>query len=151
MADLRKDPYLSYRFKAEIDSQQVCGFNEISGLTFETEVETFREGGFNDAERQLTGATKYASRLILKRGLGDADDLWSWYSDILGGNIDRKDIRISLTDQNGDEKWGWTFKNACPVKWSGPTLQAATNQIAFESLEIVHEGLQQGTQNGLKR
>jgi phage tail-like protein len=31
--------------------------------------------------------------------------------------------------------------NAFPIKWTGPNLNAGSNQIATESLEIVHEGL----------
>lgn len=149
--DHRKNPYPSFRFKATINGIAATGFNDISGLTFDTEVQTFREGGFNYGERQLAGPTKYSSRLTLKRGLADVDELWSWYSDVMAGTIKRKDIRIILLDQNGNEKWGWSFANACPVKWTGPTLQAAGSQVAFESLELVHDGLQPGTTSGLKR
>jgi phage tail-like protein len=143
MADHTKDPYLSYRFRAEIDGLQVGGFNEVSGLTFENEVETFREGGVNAHERQLPGPAKYASRVVLKRGVADADDLWSWYSDVMQGIIARKTLKITLLDGMGNETRGWIFRNACPVKWIGPTFQAGASQIAFESVELVHEGLQQ--------
>jgi hypothetical protein len=29
------------------------------------------------------------------------------------------------------------------VKWTGPSLNAAQNQVAIEELEIAHEGLKQ--------
>src|SRR5690242_10192820 len=106
--DSRKNPYPSFRFKATIQGVAVTGFNEISGLTFETDVQTFREGGFNYGERQLAGPAK-SSRLTLKRGLADVDELWSWYSDVMEGQIERKDIRIILLDQHGQERWGWSF------------------------------------------
>ena len=35
----------------------------------------------------------------------------------------------------------WNFKNAYPVKWTGPEFRADSNSIAFESVELVHEGL----------
>ena len=138
----RKDPYLAYRFKVEINSQLVGGVNEVTGLALETSVETFQEGGVNSYERQLAGPTKFPSKLVLKRGLGDADDLWKWYQNVMAGKIERKDLTITLKDEAGDDRWHWTFSKACPVKWTGPNFQATSNQVAFESLELVHEGLQ---------
>lgn len=143
-----KDPYLSFRFKAEIDSLLVSGFSEVTGLTFESEVETFREGGVNSSERQLAGPTKFPSKLILKRGLADADALWSWYQDVRNGRITRKNVTIMLLNHAGEEKWRWVFRQACPVKWSGPDFRAGTAEVAFESIELVHQGLEPGAPSG---
>src|SRR6266571_6054779 len=143
-----KDPYVSFRFRAEIDSLLVSGFSEVTGLTFETEVETFREGGVNAHEWQLAGPTKFPSRLILKRGLADADALWSWYRDVMNGSIVRKSVTIVLLNHAGEEKWRWVFRGACPVKWSGPEFRAGAAEIAFESIELVHNGLEPGAQSG---
>lgn len=146
-----RDPYVSFRFKAEIDSLQVSGFSEATGLAFETDVETFREGGVNLYERQLPGPAKAAARLVLKRGLANADALWSWYQDVMNGRIKRKNITITLLDHAGEEKWRWVFSKACPVKWSGPEFRAGTAEVAFESIELVHLGLEPGAQNGRSR
>lgn len=136
----RKDPYLSFRFKVEIDSLVVAGFSEATGLSFETEVETFREGGVNLHEQQLAGPTKYPSRLTLKRGLTDVDTLWSWYQDVMNGRIQRKDTSIILLDSTGEERKRWRFRQVCPVKWVGPELRAGTAEVAFEAVELVHNG-----------
>lgn len=139
---VEKDPYLSFRFQVEIDGLLAAGFHEVTGLAFETEVETFREGGENFFEQQLPGATKYPSRLMLKRGLADADSLWSWYEDITWGLIERKDISILLLDPaSSEERWRWIFLEAYPIKWSGPDFRAGTAEIAFETVELVHKGL----------
>jgi phage tail-like protein len=141
MPERPKDPYLSYRFKVEISSVQAGGFNEVSGLTFENEVETFREGGRNDHDWQLAGPAKFP-RLVLKRGVADVDDMWKWYLKVRSGVIRRQQVKIVLMDTEGNEKRGWIFSRACPVKWTGPTLQAGTNQVAFETVELVHAGVQ---------
>ncbi|MEN8260838.1 MAG: phage tail protein [Pseudomonadota bacterium] len=138
--DKRVGPYLSFRFGVEVDKLVVGGFNEVTGLALETEVETFREGGFNLHERHLTGATKYASRLSLKRGVSDADRLWDWYEEVLSGKIQRRNISILLFDSSRQEKRRWTFSNACPVKWTGPDFRAATAEVGFETIELVHQG-----------
>lgn len=140
---LAADPYLSYLFKVEIDSRVVAAFAEASGLAVEAEVETFREGGFNSSERQLAGPAKYPGRLVLKRGLADEQVLWPWCRQVMRGEIARKDVSILLLDAAGDERCRWDFSKACPVKWTGPELRAQASEIAFESVEFVHEGLQQ--------
>src|SRR5688500_3829691 len=118
----RNDPYLSFRFAVEIDQQIVAGFSEVSGLDFETEVERFREGGVHLHERQILGPTKFPSRLVLKKGMTDADVLWTWHQDVTRGEIRRKDVSILLLDSTGEEKWRWSFRAAAPVKWTGPQL-----------------------------
>jgi len=35
----------------------------------------------------------------------------------------------------------WTVSQAWPVKIEGPGLKATGNEIAIESIELVHEGL----------
>ena len=137
----RKDPYLSYRFQVEVDQQVVAAFSEVTGLDFETDVETFREGGVNLHEQQLAGPNKFPSRLVLKRGMTNARLLWSWHQDVTQGRIRRKDVSILLLDSTGEEKWRWNFRQALPVKWVGPQFRASNAEIAIETLELVHRGL----------
>jgi phage tail-like protein len=157
MALERKDPYASFRFKVEIDSLDVSGFSEATGLSFETDVETFREGGENTHERQLAGPSKFPARLILKRGLADADALWSWYQDVMSGRIKRRTVKIKLLDPDpgNDEldkyRWQWVFREACPVKWSGPEFRAGNAEVAFESIELVHRGIEPSPESGRKK
>jgi phage tail-like protein len=146
-----RDPYAAFRFNVEIDSLVVSGFSEATGLTFETEIVTFREGGVNEHERQLAGPTKFPSKLLLKRGLADADALWSWYRDVMNGSIVRKRVTISLLNHAGERRGRWVFREACPVKWSGPEFRANTAAIAFESIELTHNGLQPDAQSGRHR
>ena len=146
--NIATDPYLSFRFGVIIDDnpKHVAGFNEATGLTFETAIEPFREGGFNSHERQLVGPTKCPERLVLKRGLS-SNDLWSWYKRILGGDIERrKQLTIILRDYAGADvsNWKWVFQEVCPVKWTGPQFRAGTAEVAFETIELVHRGLKPG-------
>jgi phage tail-like protein len=143
---LDQDPFASFRFAvkigdADVDLEaRVCGFSEASGLVLETEVETLREGGVNTHEIQLAGPSKFPSRLVLKRGLAEAQ-LWSWYRDVMRGKVERKKVTVILQDYDGQPKWQWVFSLACPVKWSGPEFRASTAEIAFESIELIHRGL----------
>jgi phage tail-like protein len=138
------DPFMSFQFTVSVGTrhgtQVIGGFSDVTGLGVETEVETFRAGGVNDAEVTLPGATKFSSRLVLRRGLGDPAQLWNWYLKVLRGSITREDVTIELRSADKRQRMSWTFSEACPVKWSGPELHAATSAVAFESLELVHKG-----------
>src|SRR5271163_262360 len=99
----RNDPYLGFNFAVEIDSLVVGGFSEISGLEAETEVHEFREGGVNEFMHKRAGPAKYTN-LVLKRGISDAAGLWSWYADVLQGNVQRKTVSIVLMDSACEEQ-----------------------------------------------
>ena len=137
----RQDPYLAFAFSIEIGQQRVAGFSEVSGLAMETEVENLRVGGINDREWQLAGPSRYPSRLVLKRGMGDVAYLWTWYQDVSQGKIVRRDVALFLHDAQGARRRSWNFRDACPVKWTGANLRADVSAIAFESIELVHRGV----------
>jgi phage tail-like protein len=132
-------PTLSFRFRVEIKGILWAGFSDVSGLTMENEIYSFKEGGLNTYERQLPGPNKFPSKLIMKRGWGD-NELWLWYRDILQGRIKRKNVAVIWMDSAGEEQKRWVFRDACPVKWTGPEFKAGTAEVAFESVELVHRG-----------
>ncbi len=136
-------PYTSFRFRIEIGGITVAQVSEVTGLQFETETEPYEEGGVNDYVHQLPKRTKY-QHITLKRGITDLDELWSWYQDVVNGNFQRKSGSIILMDVTGADKWRWNFQEAYPVKWTGPELKADSNTVAFESIELVHNGIKKG-------
>lgn len=136
-------PYLSFRFRVEIEKIEVAQVSEVTGLSYETEIETYEEGGVNDYVHQLPKKTKYP-RIILKRGITDIDEFWKWYQEVVSGTFSRKNISVFLMDVTGKDKWCWNFSQAYPVKWTGPDLKADSNTVAFESIEIVHHGMKKG-------
>jgi phage tail-like protein len=136
----RRDPYTGFNFLIEIGGIFVGGFNEASGLSIETEVETRREGGVNNFEYKLPKATKLTD-LTLKRGLSDADELWRWYRDVAEGNIVRKEVTIFLRDESGQDVLCWHLFRAFPVRWEGAALNAQSNTVITETLTLAHEGI----------
>jgi phage tail-like protein len=126
-------------FRVEIDNVPVAKFAECHGLSSETDVITYREGG-DRATRLLPGLTNY-SPITLKRGLVIDRSLWEWRKKIADGQIDRRNGAIILLAPDGTDAARWTFRNGWPSKWIGPDLNARSNDVAIETLEIVHEGL----------
>jgi phage tail-like protein len=141
MGTPRHDPVLSYNFSVEIGSLHVAGFSEVSGLQVEIEVQEYREGGVNEYIHKFAGPAKYSSNLILKKGITDNRELWSWYSKVLQGQIDRQPVSVVLMNSAGQEACRWRLQNAYPVKWTGPELKASGSEVAIETLELAHEGL----------
>jgi phage tail-like protein len=137
----RQDPYPSFNFSVEIDGVIACAFSEVSGLQAEIEVFEYREGGVNEYMHKRAGPARYSSNLILKRGVAQSTELWSWYCKVLQGNVQRKSLDVILMDTAGTEQRRWTLQHAYPVKWQGPELKAQASETAIEVLELAHEGL----------
>jgi phage tail-like protein len=142
---IRIDPYMAFNFLVEIEGLLVGGFTEVTGLQIETVIETYREGGLNEYEHKLAGPTRYPSNLILKHGLTDIEALWKWHQDVTQGKIERKNGTIYLLDSQRLPGMWWDFKEAYPVKWTGPELRADSNTVAVETVELVHRGISKPT------
>ncbi len=148
MLGIRADPYLAVNFLVEIEGILAGGFSECSGLNVETETLDYREGGLNDYMHTFAGPTKYTP-LILKHGLTQIDGLWSWHQDVVQGEIERKNGTIYLLDRQHLPVMWWDFKEAFPVKWTGPSFNASSTAIATESVELRHRGLSRPTLGNL--
>jgi phage tail-like protein len=135
----RPDPYRGFRFVLEVDGTEAGGFQTVSGIERQTEIEPYREGGVNDFEHQLVVKTTYPA-LVLKRGLVDTG-LWDWHQDVIAGEIERRTISVLLLDDAGDEAWRWICVGAYPAKWTGAELDAMAEAVATESVELVHHGI----------
>ncbi len=119
----------------------VAGFSECSGLEATVEVIDYKEGGVNDYVHKFPTRASFAN-VTLKRGVIHIfDDLWSWHNDFVLGNGKRRDGLIFLMNESREPAMVWKFKGGIPMKWVGPSLNAAQSNVAIESLEIAHEGL----------
>ena len=91
--------------------------------------------------RKLTGLRKVAN-IMLKRGFTQNEDMWSWYKNILNGVSDRRNGAVVLQDEEHNDVLRWNFTNAWICKWEGATMNATSNDVAIESLEICPERIE---------
>lgn len=139
--DQRIDPYRAYNFQLEIDNLPRGAFSEVSGLTAEGDAVDYREGSDSQPSvRKLVGLRKYTN-LTLKRGYTADGSLWGWYNNIVNGVPDRRNVTIVLMNEQRQPVLRWHAENAWINKIEGPTFKATGNEVAMESVEIVHEGL----------
>lgn len=140
LVGVRVDPYQVFNFLVEIEGVLAGGFTECSGLQVETETHAYREGGVNEYMHTFAGPVKYP-QLVLKHGLTLIEGLWAWHQDVVKGNITRQNGTIYLLNKKHIPVIWWDFKEAFPVKWTGPNLRADSGNVAFESIDLAHRGL----------
>jgi phage tail-like protein len=134
-------------------------FSQVDGLEAELKIEDYAEGGLNTDMHRFASRADYG-KLTFRRGVTPNTDLWDWFYSVLHGSkrIVRKCGIVILADRGGLVSGGvslpvsvpvvdkvpvaaWTFRGALPSKLTGPSLNAAQNQIAIEALELSHQGL----------
>ncbi len=139
----RKDPYTNYRFKVEISGIPQAAFTEVILPESASEVLEHREGTDPTCVRKQSGLTTNGN-LILKWGLTSSMDLYNWRKAIEQGKIgiSRKNVAVTLMDEEGNDAARWEFSNAWPSKYKGPDLNASGSEVAIETIEIVFESMQ---------
>ncbi len=134
-------PLPKFHFQVEWGGASI-GFTEVSGLDVETEVIEYRDGASPEyAKTKMPGMQKF-SNITLKRGTFKGDnDFFNWWNTVALNTIDRRDLTISLLNENHEPVVVWKVKNAWPSKVQSTDLKADGNEVAIESIELAHEGL----------
>ncbi len=134
-------PIVKFHFQVEWGGTKI-GFTEVSGLDVESEVVEYREGASKEYSKiKMPGMQKY-SNITLKRGTFATDnEYYEWWNTVSLNKIERRDITISLLNEEHEPVVIWKVKNAWPSKVQSTDLKAEGNEVAIETMEIVHEGL----------
>lgn len=135
-------PLPVFHFSVEWSGNRV-GFSEVSGLTQENQAIEYRDGSFPEySSIKMPGLRKF-NNVTLKRGVVKSDnDFFKWLSTVKLNKVERRDLVISLLDENHAPVMVWKIHRAFPVKVEGPALKATGNEVAIESIEVAHEGLE---------
>ena len=142
MPTRRDDPYPRFNFLVDVDGVERAGFTEVLGLEGEVEVIEYREGGDStSASRLLPGRVRYP-RVVLRRGVAGDTSLFEWWNAIRDGSLDRRRVTVTLLDEARQPVARWNLPRAWPTKYVGPALNARASEVAIESLELAHEGIE---------
>ena len=134
-------PLPKFHFQVEWSGERV-GFTEVTGLDIQVEAIEYREGSSPEYSKiKMPGMLKY-SNITLKRGSMDGDsDFYKWINTTSLNTVERRDIIISLLNETHSPVVSWKAKNAFAVKVQASDLKADGNEVAIETLELAHEGL----------
>ena len=141
MARRATDPFASFNFKLEIEGITVAGFSEVTGLNQESNVIDYREGQEPITPRKLPGLNKFGN-ITLKRGISPDLSVYNWRKAVADGDIERRNASVVLHNEKHEEVVRWNLVNAWPSKYVGPDLKANANDVAIESVELTHEGVE---------
>ena len=134
-------PLPKFHFQVEWGGTQI-GFTEVTGLDVETDVIEYRHGASPEYFKiRMPGMQKY-SNVTLKRGTFTGDnEFFDWWNTVRLNTIERRDVTISLLNENHEPVVTWKVRNAWPSKVTPTDLKADDNGVAVETIELVHEGI----------
>lgn len=134
-------PISKFHFQVEWGGAKI-GFTEVTGLEVSTEVIEYRDGASPEYHKiKMPGMQKF-SNITLKRGTFKGDnDFYNWWNTVALNTIERRDVIISLLNENHEPVVVWKVKNVWPVKVQSTDLKADGNEVAIETIELAHEGL----------
>jgi phage tail-like protein len=135
----RVDPLRGYNFRFEAIPTIKASFRECSGLNANTDPVDYREGTDPLYLRKLTGLRKFSPSVVLKRGYTQDPQLANWYANILNGISDRRNCAVVLENELQQDQVRWELGYAWITKYEGATLNATSNDVAIETIEIVAE------------
>ncbi len=136
----------AFSFKVEIEGVtageyvSMGSFKSVEGLDSEVEVVEFQDGD-DLILRKRPGRTKY-SNITLKKGSIATTTLYKWRQDIVAKKVSKKNGRITLMDDSGQEILRYNFFEAWPSKWKGYTLDGKGADVNVEEMELAVEKLE---------
>jgi phage tail-like protein len=119
-------------------------FSEVTGLNIEAQVIEYRDGLSPEFSTVKMPGLKKFGNITLKRGVFAGDNYDKWLNTIKLNKPERRDITISLLNEEHNPVMVWKVKNAWPTKITSPGMKATGNEVAIESIEIAHEGITMG-------
>ena len=134
-------PLVKFAFSVRIGSAEGL-FQEVTGLNAETQIIEYRKGNSKVFSTvKMPGIKKYGN-ITLKKGIFKDDKaVWTLYDAVNNNTFEPKTLVISLLDEQQKVAMSWTVLNASPEKMTPPDLNADANEVAIESIELGHEGL----------
>jgi phage tail-like protein len=143
------EPFTAFSFAVEIrpagGGGPLCqaAFAECEGLELRRQILSFRELG-DPAAVHLVPGPESVGTVTLRRGMTSSFDLWDWWEQVRvdpGAARATVDV-VVLSPDLTEERVRFRLHRGLPLKLTGPRLDAATSEVAIETLEIACEGLE---------
>ena len=135
-------PPVSFHFRVEViglSTGNDVRFTEVGGLSFEVATEEVAEGGENRFLQKYPGRVRYPE-LVLKRGLLVKSKVFDWILDCIARDqIEPKNVDVMLLNESHQPLMTWHVKNAFPTKWVVGDLNASSNTVVVETLQLFYQ------------
>lgn len=134
-------PLPSFHFSVDLGGT-IINCSEVSGLDIELDVIEYRDGNSQTFSTQKMSGLQKSSDVTIKKGIFvDDKQYYEWLDATKMNTPERKDVTISLLDEEHSPVMTWKLLNAWPKKIGSPDMKSDSSEVAVETLEIAHEGL----------
>lgn len=132
-----------FRFTVAIDNINFAAFNEFRLPNLQVETMDIKEGGQNQYIHKLPVRVNVGTA-SLKQGVTRDFALLNWYMQVMKGDMAgaARQVTVVMFDVKRLPLIVWNFRDAYPVKWTGPSLKSDVSAVAIEELEFVHHGFE---------
>ncbi len=136
-----KYPLTTFHFQVEWGGTRL-GFTEVSGLKSAVDVIEYREGNSPSyGSIKMPGRPHY-SNVTFKRGIISGDnEFFTWLETIQLNQVERRDLTIQALNEQHEPVRVWRLRNAWPVSLDAPHFNSSASDVAIETLEVAHEGM----------
>jgi len=150
----RLDPYKGTNFLVYFgpSTTPVPGIRQVSGLRWDTQVISYREGGAANLYVLAPGSTTFEPVVLTRGRTQDASFeewaalVWNMQPGSVALNEMRKEVRIALLNEAHQIVMAFVLHRCWPIRYEalGP-LDAMDTAIALESITLQYEGFSRDT------
>lgn len=141
---MRHEIHNDFRFNVIVDDIYLFTFTEFTLPSLTVEIDTWKEGGQNTFSHKLAKRVELGT-IKLKHAITTEMSLLSWYMDVMNGKVAKRQVDVELIAPLGYAAIVWNFRDAYPIKWSGPLLKADATGITIDEIEMVYHGFEIST------
>jgi phage tail-like protein len=133
-------PLPKFHFSVEWGGSKIA-FTEVSGLNKEMDLLEYRYGNSPEFfKRKMPGMVKL-SNITLKRGIFAGDnEFYAWYNTVAMNLVERRDITITLLDENHAPVVVWKVKDCFIQNLKCTDLKSDVNELGIDTVEIANHG-----------
>ncbi|TSE09824.1 MULTISPECIES: phage tail protein [Aquimarina] len=146
-----REPTLSHRFGVFFLAGGIVPnpidlrFQKVSGISTDVQLETINEGGENLHMHRAPKMMNY-NNLVLERGYVTSEipsplnlEFNATFSLF---KFNPSNVLVTVFNEEGIPIGGWMFLKAYPVKWSVSDLDAQSNTVAIDTMELAYTRFQ---------
>ncbi len=146
-----REPTLSHRFGVFFLAGGIVPnpidlrFQKVSGISTDVQLETINEGGENLHAHRMPKMMNY-NNLVLERGyvasvIPSPLNL-EFNASFSLFKFNPSNVLVTLFNDEGIPIGGWLFVKAYPVRWSVSDLDAQSNLVAIDTMELAYTRFQ---------
>ncbi|RFS19323.1 phage tail protein [Chitinophaga silvatica] len=136
-------PMPKFHFRVEWGADAQIGFTEVTGLTIESDVIEYRDGSSPEFHKIKMPGLQKLSNITLKRGTFQGHlEFHEWIKTISMNTVERRNVTIHLLNEKHQSVMTWKVLNAWAIKVQSSDLKSDGNEVAIETMEIAHEGIE---------